>query len=64
MFNFLESKNESPIAGNIIFDEKYIQSQWKKAVERKDSDPEGAITAAQILIENGELFVESRIDAN
>ncbi len=30
----------------------YIQEVWKKALERRDTDPEGAITAARTLLES------------
>lgn len=44
--------NQSTIEENIIFDEEYIHAQWKKALERKINDPEGAITTARTLIES------------
>ena len=52
LFEFLESKTLSPLEQNIIFDEEYIHYQWQKAIERKNNDPEGAITAAWTLIED------------
>jgi len=44
--------NKSVIDENIIFDEEHIHTQWNKALKRKVSDPEGAITAARTLIES------------
>lgn len=44
--------NQSTIEDNIIFDEEHIHAQWKKALERKKNDPEGAITTARTLIES------------
>lgn len=39
------------IEENISFDEEHIHEQWKKALDRKYNDPEGAITIARTLIE-------------
>lgn len=44
--------NKSTIDENIIFDEEHIHTQWQKALKRKISDPEGAITTARTLIES------------
>ncbi len=44
--------NNSTFEENIIFDEEHIHKQWKKALERKKNDPEGAITTARTLIES------------
>jgi len=52
LLNYLESKTVSPIDHSITFDEAHIHSQWEKAIERKESDPEGAITIARTLIES------------
>lgn len=49
---YLESKSISPLEKSVAFDESYIHSQWQIALERKDSEPEGAITAARTLIES------------
>ncbi|HLS11242.1 MAG TPA: abortive infection family protein [Flavobacteriaceae bacterium] len=50
--NYLETKVVSPIDASIIFNEVHIHSEWKKALERKASDPEGAITIARTLVES------------
>lgn len=52
LLNYLESKKVSPLDEIIIFDESFIHVQWQKAIERKDSDPEAAITSARTLIES------------
>lgn len=52
LFNFLQSKITSPLDEFITFDEGHIHTQWQKALERKISDPEGAITIARTLIES------------
>jgi len=52
LLNFLEMKHNSPIDEIIVFDEVHIHTQWQKAVERKENDPEGAITMARTLIES------------
>jgi len=54
--NALEGVNESPIefgASEMIksYGENYIHDEWKKLLERKGTDHEGAITSARSLIE-------------
>jgi hypothetical protein len=34
------------------FDAEHVHSAWTKALDRRDSDPEGAITAARTLLES------------
>lgn len=50
--NYLETKSTSPLEESIVFDEAHIHSQWQKAIERKQLEPEGAITLARTLIES------------
>jgi hypothetical protein len=56
LLDFLEGKTPAP-ADNAIsdalrsFDEEGVHSVWSKALERRASDPEGAITAARTLLE-------------
>lgn len=52
LLNYLEFKTISPIEEVITFDETHIHSQWKKAIDRKQTDPDGAITMARTLIES------------
>lgn len=52
LLDYLETKKISPIEEAIIFDEAHIHTQWQKAIERKDTDPEAAITSARTLIES------------
>ncbi|MCB4759070.1 MAG: abortive infection family protein [Sulfurovum sp.] len=52
LLDFLKSKTSMPIDESISFNESHIHEQWKKALERKNSDPEGAITTARTLIES------------
>lgn len=51
LLNYLEQKSTSPIESSIVFDEAHIHDQWQKALERKQTEPEGAITSARTLIE-------------
>ena len=51
LLNFLESNKTIPI-DEVKFNEFHIHEQWEKALERKKSDPEGAITTARTLIES------------
>lgn len=41
-----------PVAVNGKLDTKYIAEAWQKALERRNNDPEGAITAARTLLES------------
>ncbi|AHG75475.1 hypothetical protein X808_9520 [Mannheimia varigena USDA-ARS-USMARC-1296] len=56
LINFVERSLSSP-ADEIIteglqkIDITHIQSTWEKALERRNSDPEGAITIARTLLE-------------
>ncbi len=52
VLNYLENKSTSPLEEGISFDEAHIHSQWQKALERKQLEPEGAITSARTLIES------------
>ncbi|WP_321995976.1 abortive infection family protein [Draconibacterium orientale] len=52
LLNHLEAKVTSPLDEEIVFDDVFIHKQWQKAIERKDSEPEGAITAARTLLES------------
>jgi hypothetical protein len=52
LLNYLENKIVSPINTAISFDEAHIHNEWQKALERKESDPEGAITSARTLLES------------
>lgn len=52
VLNYLETKSISPLQESIIFDEAHIHIQWQKAIERKQLEPEGAITSARTLIES------------
>lgn len=48
----LESGIKSPLNEIIVFNEVHLHSLWEKALERKEIDPEGAITSARTLIES------------
>ena len=56
LLDYLEGKNSAPSDGAISdvlksFDEDGVHAVWSKALERRNSDPEGAITAARTLLE-------------
>lgn len=57
IFNLLESLSRSP-ADRLVsfaiekFDAENIQAAWTKALDRRASDPEGAITIARTLLES------------
>ena len=57
LLNYLENKANSPLIEDIEFDEVHIHSLWKKSIERKQIDPEGAITMARTLIESTLKFI-------
>lgn len=52
LLSSLETDKISPLDETVIFNESYIHALWEKAIQRKESDPEGAITAARTLIES------------
>jgi len=52
LLSYLEDGNTSPLSEIIVFNEAHIHELWQKAIERKENDPEGAITAARTLIES------------
>lgn len=52
LLNYLEKKTSSPLEEIIVFDEAHIHDQWQKALDRKQTEPEGAITLARTLIES------------
>jgi len=52
ILKYLEQKSTSPLEESIVFDEAHIHQQWQKALERKQTEPEGAITSARTLTES------------
>lgn len=57
LLEFFESKQSFPAEKNISeilekFDETGIHQAWQKALERKSSDPEGAITISRTILES------------
>lgn len=52
LLSHLEKNVKSPLSELIVFDEAHIHILWEKAIERKESDPEAAITSARTLIES------------
>ncbi len=57
MLEFLERGGSSPSDGLVSrvieeFDLAHVQAAWKKALDRKATDPEGAITMARTLLES------------
>jgi hypothetical protein len=56
LFDFLEQKNTAPVdnvASDVLksFDSDGVHVVWNKALERRHTDPEGAITSARTLLE-------------
>lgn len=56
LFDFFEGVNTTPIDIHITdglrsYDERGVNEAWAKALERRNSDPEGAITSARTLVE-------------
>lgn len=52
LLEYIENHAITPIDTLIVFDEAHIHEQWQKAIDRKVSDPEGAITMARTLLES------------
>lgn len=56
LLDYLEGQTSAPADVTISnglrkFDENSVHSVWSRALERRNSDPEGAITAARTLLE-------------
>nr|WP_249170879.1 abortive infection family protein [Burkholderia vietnamiensis] len=57
LLDFLEAGGRAP-ADHIVsaaiekFDAEHIKAAWSKALERRETDPEGAITSARTLLES------------
>jgi hypothetical protein len=56
LFNYVEQTNMSPVdlvASDVLqgFDADGVHRVWSKALERRHTDPEGAITSARTLLE-------------
>jgi hypothetical protein len=56
LFDFLEAQDRSPGVQPIsetlqAFDPDNVHAAWQKALDRRTTDPEGAITAARMLLE-------------
>jgi Abortive infection C-terminus len=56
LFDHLEAKDFKPLDENTSatlksFDEESVHTVWQKALERRNNDPEGAITTSRTLIE-------------
>ena len=56
LLTFLESGETTPLAGTTdlalkTLDEQSIHDTWRRMLERRTGDPEGAITAARTLVE-------------
>lgn len=57
LLDYLEAQDRSlgvqPIIEALVnFDSRHVHSAWQKALDRRVSDPEGAITAARTLLES------------
>jgi hypothetical protein len=63
VLNYLK-KAPSPLDESIVFDEEHIHRHWQKALERKESEPEGAITLARSLIESVLIYILEEQDIN
>ncbi len=56
LLDFLEGKNKAPldqVTTQVLkqFDSEGVHGAWQRALERRNTDPEGAITAARTLLE-------------
>ena len=57
VFSYLENISNTPGADEVtaalqIFDSEHVLSAWQKALARKTSDPEAALTSARTLLES------------
>jgi hypothetical protein len=56
LLDYLEGPDRTPAASAITetlqsFDPEHVRAAWQKALDRRTTDPEGAITAARTLLE-------------
>lgn len=56
ILDYLHTRHRGVATGSITeqiekINQEYISKEWKKALERKSADPEGAITSSRTLIE-------------
>lgn len=56
-FAYLEAHARSPAAAEIaqvleVFDAEHVHSAWQKALARRNTDPEAALTSARTLLES------------
>ncbi|ALX47563.1 abortive infection family protein [Lentibacillus amyloliquefaciens] len=56
LLEHLENQEDSPLIGSIdenlrIFNSEHVLNYWNTAIERKENDPEGAITISRTLVE-------------
>lgn len=56
LFDYFEGSNSTPADSPITdglrsYDEQGVNEAWSKALERRSTDPEGAITASRTLVE-------------
>ena len=56
ILDFMEGKNKAPLDKSTsqvlkMFDSEGVHGAWQRALERRTTDPEGAITAARTLLE-------------
>lgn len=69
VLNFLQSKpsilGESSVNDKLeMYRETYIYEIWIKALDRKDADPEGAITSARALIESTCKYILQKLNVS
>ncbi|GHV72599.1 hypothetical protein AGMMS49928_29790 [Spirochaetia bacterium] len=67
LLSYLENENANPLDNIVSISIKentveYINEQWQKALERRDSDPEGAITTARTLVETTCKYILDSLD--
>src|SRR5699024_8263784 len=56
LLDYLEGQEDLPLVESIdenlrIFNSEHVVNYWNTALERKDNDPEGAITISRTLVE-------------
>ncbi len=69
LLRFLQSKPS--IIGEVLVNEKlevyretYIYEAWKKALDRKESDPEGSITSSRTLLESTCKYILKKLEVD
>ena len=61
LLDYIEFEKPKQVHVKILFDERDIQTEWQKCIDRKITDPKGAITSARTLLESMLKYILSEL---